>query len=420
MVLCRLPDSVLGVFANAFRIGSISGIAIRVDPSWFLIAALFAFGFWGYFAQYGHGMATAVTLAIAAALLFFTSVLAHELGHALEAQHRGVDVGGITLFLFGGVTETKFDVKRPFDEFALTAVGPYVSFVMAALFGLIATGAAHLGIAWLADLSGVLGWINLILAVFNLLPGAPLDGGRILRAGLWKVTGDRPRAIRVAARVGQGLGFAVITLGLFQAFLLEQYLAGFFNAFIGWFLYQAAGAEHRHTATRALLENRTIGEIVGGPPDALPADLPLDETARAMARTDADVHPVEEHGEVIGVVHVRDVGYTEQNQRNHLPVRTVMRPLTGVETVPHHTPVLDVVEEIDRRDVLAVIEDGRVVGLITRSDLERSLDRYRELQGDAPSRRGRGRGRRRGRDARDGHLPDDSRRHTTDVEGRRR
>jgi Zn-dependent protease/CBS domain-containing protein len=401
------------VFANAFRIGSISGIAIRVDPSWFLIAALFAFGFWGYFAQYGHDTLTAVTLAVAAALLFFASVLAHELGHALEAQHRGVEVGGITLFLFGGVTETKFDVKRPFDEFALTAVGPYVSFVMAAVFGLIATGAAHLGIGWLADLSGVLGWINLLLAIFNLLPGAPLDGGRILRAAVWKVTDDRPRAIRVAARVGQGLGLAVIALGLAQALLFEQLLAGLFNAFIGWFLYQAAGAEHRHTSTRALLEDRTIGEVIGGPPDALPAHLPLDETARAMARTDADVHPVEEHGEVVGVVHVRDVGYTEQEQRNHLPVRTVMRPLADVEAVPHHTPVLEVVEDIDRRDVIAILEEGRVVGLITRSDLERSLQRYRELQGDVPSRRRRSR-------PRDGHIPDDPRQDGVEVEGRRR
>lgn len=375
------------MFENAFRIGSISGIAIRVDPSWFLIAALFALGFWGYFAQYGHGTVAAVALAVAAAILFFTSVLAHELGHALEAQHRGVDVGGITLFLFGGVTETKFDVKRPFDEFALTAVGPYVSFVLAALFGLIATGANQIDIGWLGDLSGVLGWINLILAVFNLLPGAPLDGGRILRSIVWKVTGDRPRAVRIAARAGQGLGLLVIGLGLFQALVLEAYLAGFFNAFIGWFLFRAAGAEHKHTSTRALLEGRSIGEVIGSPPAALPSDLPLDETAREMARTDADVHPVEREGEVIGIVHVRDVGYTEQEQRNLMPVRTVMRPIEDVQAIPAGTPVLDVIEDIDRNDVLAILDDGDVIGLITRSDLERSLRRFRELQGDMPRRR---------------------------------
>lgn len=389
----------LVVFSRAFRIGSIGGIAVRIDPSWFLIALLFVFGFWGWFAtRYEHPTTSSVALAVAAAALFFLSVLAHELGHALEAQHRGVEVAGITLFLFGGVTETRFDVERPFDEFALSAVGPYVSFVVAAAFGLIASGAAFVGLGVVADLAGVLGWLNLILALFNLLPGAPLDGGRILRAAAWKVTGDRPRSVRIAARAGQTLGGVVVVGGLYQALVVGDLLGGIVNAIIGWFLFQAAGAEHRHTATRVLLEDHDLASIIGRPPAAIPAELPLDEVAAAIARSNSDVHPVEDGGEVVGVVHVDDVAFTDQGQRTHLPLRTVMRPLSSVRRIPSATPVLEAVDRIDRGDVVALLdEEDRVVGLFTHADLDRSLERVRLLEGGHP---------RSGADGR--HLPEET------------
>jgi Zn-dependent protease/CBS domain-containing protein len=391
-------DSVGSVFSNAFRIGSISGIAIRIDLSWFLIAALFALGFWGYFQeQYGHATPVAVVLAIIGALLFFGSVLAHELGHALEAKHRGVEVGGITLFLFGGVTETKFDVQRPFDEFALSAVGPYVSFVLAAVFGLVSTVAQRLDLAAVADVTGVLGWLNLVLGIFNLLPGAPLDGGRILRSIAWKVTGDRPRAIRIAARAGQALGGLIILLGLAQAFILGQVVFGLFHAFIGWFLYAAAGSEHRHTETQVLLEGRTVGSIVDGPSRPLPVDSMLDEIAETITRSPSDAHPVVDRGEVVGVVHYEDVVGVDRDRRRRTELREVTRPLRDVGTVSASTPLGDVIDAMERSRIVAVIDEGEVVGLLAKSDLERSLRRIRELHGD--------RSRPRRRD--DGHLPGD-------------
>jgi Zn-dependent protease/CBS domain-containing protein len=382
-------DSVSPVFSRAFRIGSIGGIAVRIDPSWFLVVLLFAFGFWGWFAtRYGHPGAVSVTLAVAAAALFFLSVLAHELGHALEAQHRGVEVGGITLFLFGGVTETRFDVERPFDEFALSAVGPYVSFVAAAVFGLIATGAGAVDLDVVAHLAGVLGWLNLVLAVFNLLPGAPLDGGRILRAIVWKVTGDRPRSVRLAARAGQALGGVVAVAGLYQALVLGDWVAGFFNAFIGWFLFAAAGSEHRHTALRTLLEDRDLGSLIGRPPAALPADLPVDEVAAQMARSDRDVHPVEDHGEVVGVVHVSDLRAGPEAEPTAGSLRTVMRPLSSVSTMPASMPVLEAIERIDRGDVVALLgESDEVVGLFTYEDLDRRLRQVRTLEEGPPEAR---------------------------------
>jgi Zn-dependent protease/predicted transcriptional regulator len=385
----------VSVFSRAFRIGSISGIAIRIDPSWFLIAVLFALGFWGQFElRYGHDTPAAIGLAVVAALLFFLSVLAHELAHALEATHRGVEVGGITLFLFGGVTETKFDVKRPFDEFALSAVGPYVSFVLAALFGLTAAATAQVGLGAVADVAGVLGWLNLVLAVFNMLPGAPLDGGRVLRSIAWKVTGDRPRAVRMAARAGQGLGLSVIALGLYQVFRLGQLPFGLFNAFIGWFLYQAARAEHVHTEAQALMEGRSIGSLVSGPPPAVEAGATLDLVVDVVVLGPSAAHPVESDGEVVGVVHYRDVLAVDRERRHTTTLHDVMRPLAAVETVDAETPVSTALDRMEGREVVAVLSDGRVIGLVTRSDLERSLRRLRALGHDR-------------REPEDGHIPGD-------------
>jgi Zn-dependent protease/CBS domain-containing protein len=392
------------MFSNAFRIGSIRGIAIRLDLSWFIIAALFAFGFWGQFQlRYGHDTPTAIAMAIVAAGGFFGSVLAHELAHALEAKHRGVDVGGITLFLFGGVTETKFDVEGPKDEFAISAVGPYISFVVAAVFGLVSYGSQTIAFTPMADVAGLLGWLNLLLGVFNLLPGAPLDGGRIVRAAAWKATGDRPRAMRIAARSGQAIGGIVIVLGLAQAFILGDLVFGLFNAFIGWFLFQAAGSEHAHGETRNLLEGRQVREVVGPAPEPVPLRATVSDVAGMIMRSNADVHPVEDDdGSLVGVVHVDDVAGVDKTRRPDAPISRVMRPIERVSTVAAGTPVMEAIDRIQHTDVLAVEEDGTVTALLTRSDLERSLRRMRKLEGERGGRRSRRRRRR-------GHLPGEDR-----------
>lgn len=382
------------MFSNAFRIGSIRGITIRLDPSWFIIAALFAFGFWGQFTlRYGHDTPIAVVMAIVGAVGFFASVLGHELAHALEALHRGVHVGGITLFLFGGVTETRFDVESPKDEFAISAVGPYISFVLAALFGLLAFVSGQMEVQPVADVAGLLGWLNLLLGVFNLLPGAPLDGGRIVRAAAWKVTKDRPRAVRIAARAGQVIAGIIILLGLAQALLLGDLVFGLFNAFIGWFLFQAAGSEHEQTETRNLLAGREVQEVVGPPPEAIPRGATVAEVAGRILRSNADAHPVEaEDGRVVGVIHVDDLADIDRQRRGSVGVADVMRPMERVASVPPDASVYDAIERFDAADIVAVERGGEVIALLTRSDLQRSLQRMRKLEGEAGSRRRRRRG----------------------------
>jgi Zn-dependent protease len=225
-----------------FRVG---GVDIRLDNSWLVIAALVTFLFWDTFNQ-RRGAAAAVVMAVAATLLFFGSVLGHEVAHALEARHRGIEVRSITLYLFGGATETASEARRPGDEFAVTAVGPWTSLVLGCGFGLIAFGAGRANLAAVGQVAALLAWSNLLLGFFNLLPGAPLDGGRILDSIVWRVTGDHDRARRVATSAGRLLGYALVLLGFLEALVVSGgFISGLWLAFIGWFLAQAAAAEAR-------------------------------------------------------------------------------------------------------------------------------------------------------------------------------
>jgi Zn-dependent protease len=221
----------------------IGGVDVRVDSSWFVIAALVTWSFWARF-EGGRDTPVALAMAIAAAALFFGSVLAHEVAHALEARHRGIEVRSITLYLFGGATETASEARRPGDEFAVTAVGPWTSLVLGCAFGLLAYAADRADASAVGEVAALLAWVNLVLAFFNLLPGAPLDGGRILDSIVWRVTGDHERARRVATGAGRLLGFALVGLGVAEALLVSDgLLGGVWLAFIGWFLVQAATAE---------------------------------------------------------------------------------------------------------------------------------------------------------------------------------
>ena len=229
-------------------VGRIGGVDIRVDSSWLVIAFLVTWTFWVQF-QRDRGGAVALVMAVVGAALFFASVLVHELAHALEARHRGIEVRSITLYLFGGATETASEARRPGDEFAVTAVGPWSSLVLGCTFALLAYGADEAGLRAPGQVAGLLASVNLILAFFNLLPGAPLDGGRILDSIVWRVTGDHRRARRVATGAGRVLGSALIAFGFFEAVAVSGgFVGGLWLAFIGWFLFQAATAERRARA----------------------------------------------------------------------------------------------------------------------------------------------------------------------------
>jgi Zn-dependent protease len=375
------------MFPRAFRLARVSGIDVRLDPTLLLIAALVIWTFSGQFGGYGHGLPAAITMAVAAAVLFFASILFHELGHALEARHRGIEVRGITLFVLGGVTEMELDAEGPADELAIAGVGPWLSVVAAAVFGLVATAVPLTGeqaLRPVAEVAGVLGWINLGLALFNLVPGAPLDGGRVLRAALWKLTGDRRRAVRISSRAGQLIAGLLILVAL-RAFVAGP--AGAVNGLIwgaiGWFMWSASRSELARDEAQALLSGRTVADLDAPPTPRVPFGALLEQIAPTLAQHPGrEIYAVAGDAGVVGHLHLEDVLAIEPHDRGFRSTDEVMRPLDGLTAVTPDTPLEDLLPAIQRDEVVAVRASdpaaGEVVDLLTFREVARGLE---DLQG---------------------------------------
>lgn len=382
-------------------LGSIAGIEVRIHSSWIIIALLIAWSFWSRFVLVDHGTTTALVMAVVATVLFFASILIHELAHSLEAQHRGVEVRGITLFLFGGATETRFDVKRPRDEFALTAVGPFASFVLAAIFGLLSFYSAMANLDVIAQVAGLLGWINLALGIFNLLPGAPLDGGRILRSAVWAITGDRRRAVRAASRTGQVLGLIIATLGLLQLFFVPGALiGGIWLMVIGWFLATAAKSESVQHDLEDQLAGLTVGDLVEE--HALPtvdAQTDLATAASQLRQQVPDALAVTRDDETIGILLVDDVAKADADKHGDRPVGELVTPIDELPTIDADAEVSETLGELrGDRAIVVIAGSEQARGVITPEQLERVIKRAVQL-GATPSKTAQRRG-----DG--GHLPE--------------
>lgn len=252
------------MFSRAVRVLSIRGVDVRLDLSLVVLAILVVWTFAVRFAA-EHGLAVAIAMGIVGMVLFLASILAHEVAHALEALHRDLEVESITLLIFGGVTQMHAHSSRPRDEFVIAAVGPFVSLLAGAIFGLVGIVAGDLLPVYGApaeQLLRLLAALNVLLAVFNLVPGAPLDGGRVLRAALWTMLKDRSRAIRVAARCGQVLGLVIAGYGLFVATTSPATVAAVWLFAIGVFLVWAAGQEHRNSRLDDLYSGTTVRDVL--------------------------------------------------------------------------------------------------------------------------------------------------------------
>jgi Zn-dependent protease/CBS domain-containing protein len=367
------------MFSRARTFMRIGDIPVRADASWFVVLALLTWSFWTRF-HLTYPAGTALAIAVVAAALFSLSVVAHEIAHALEARRRGIPVGGITMYLFGGATEVYSDeVRKPGDEFALTAVGPWTSIVLASAFGLIAYTGQRLGVQWVSDLFGELGWLNLLLGIFNLLPGAPLDGGRILAAIVWRATGDRWKAVRLAARAGRVLGALVLAVGVLELFL-GGFAGGLWLALIGWFLVQAALAEEYQANLREGLTGATAGDLVAVPPTVNP-DTPLSVVAGDQFYRDHHLESllVGDGQPPSGVLTMEDIRRLPAGERARTAAGTVARPIAGLPSVDADEPVIPLISKIADGPVV-VTRDGNVVGVLTAPDVISAARRARELK----------------------------------------
>ena len=271
------------VGGSSIQLLRVFGIRIGASPSWFVVLFIFIYLASDYFRDVLGGSVTqAYVVAVAAVFLFFVSLVMHELGHALVARREGIEISGIDLWLFGGVAKMARDTTSPGAEFRIAVAGPLVTLVLVVIFvaisALVQSGSA-LDVARLAGdaeasptlaLLGTLASINLMLLIFNLIPAFPLDGGRIARAVVWRVTGDRNRATRVAGRIGEGFAYLLIGIGIFLA-ASGHLFNGLWLAVIGWFIAQSARAAVVSTAFTERIDGITVADIMDAQPVSMPA-----------------------------------------------------------------------------------------------------------------------------------------------------
>jgi Zn-dependent protease/CBS domain-containing protein len=374
-------------------IGRIGGVEVRLNWSLIVVVALIAWSLeGGVFPSTNPGLShgTYVAMGIVAALLFLASILLHELGHSLVARLEGIEVDSITLWLFGGVSQFKGRYKSPGDEFRVAFAGPLVSIVLGVLAVLIAI--ANLP----SSVDGVaawLGYINLILAVFNLLPASPLDGGRVLHSVLWRAKGDYNWATRVASEVGQAFAYLFIALGLVM-FIFQGSFSGAWLAFIGWFLLQGAKAEARYAATEQALGDLRVRDLMVRRPATVDADSTLgefmDEVARSHHRF--TTYPVLDGGTTpVGLLAFASVAAVPHSEWDTRRVRDMMIPLDQVPQLTEDERAVDALAELSggaNRGL--VVDNGHLSGLLSITDLARALEVGRTpAQSDLGS-RGRG------------------------------
>jgi Zn-dependent protease len=370
------------------RIGQIGGIGISIDSSWLIIFALFVFllGF-SFFPAAAPGFPAGWywLAAVLTTLLFFASVVAHELAHSLLARRSGLCVRNITLFIFGGVSQLEDEPNTAWDEFKIAVAGPLTSVLLGALFFLVTLALRPLGIGLLLAALTYLWFINVALAVFNLLPGFPLDGGRVFRALVWRVTGNFLRATRIAAAVGQTFGWILIIGGVASAFFIPGFgLSGLWFALIGWFLVSAARNSYQQTVLRDTLVRVPIMEMLNPNVEALSPEMSVEQVVREFfLRESASALPVEEDGRLLGIVSVEDVQQVPREHWQTTPVRQVLKPVTNEQVLHPDDDAWDAVNRMQQtaRDRVLVVEtDGHVDGVVTRGAITRWLQTHTRLQ----------------------------------------
>jgi Zn-dependent protease/CBS domain-containing protein len=368
---------------SSIQFGRVFGIPIGINYSWLAIFVLVTLSLsMVYFPSSYPDWPVAVTWAIgvATSLLFFISVLIHELSHSVVSVAQGVPVKSITLFIFGGVSNISAEPRRARDEFWMAIAGPGSSLILGILFGLgwILLSPVYEPIAalcrWLAG-------INVSLAVFNLIPGFPLDGGRVLRSIVWGATGNPYKATRAASILGQIVAYLFILVGFFMA--LRGNWDGLWLAFVGWFLENAASQSYRQVALREALHGTTAGELMTRECSMIPADLPVDRFVNEYLLTQGRrcflVTATDEH--LTGMITLGNVKDIPKSEWRNTTIDKAMTPLANLRRVKPTDDAATVLDMMDAADVnqLPVVEDDHLIGLIGRDAMLRFIRTRTEL-----------------------------------------
>jgi len=365
---------------GSFRVGNLFGIPFYINSSWFLVLGLLTLTYGGNLADRFSAELGGILpwiLGLITALLLFSSVLAHELGHSFVAQYQGIKVKSITLFIFGGLASLDRESNTPGEAFWVAIAGPLVSIVLFGFFKSINIFTSITGAT--ASIVEILAYINLVLALFNLIPGLPLDGGNILKSIVWKITNNSSKGIIFASRVGQAFGWLAIISGLIPTFESGSF-PDFWNILIGWFLLQNAGRSAQYGEIQGVLADLTAVDAIVPNNPIVSESLSLREFVNEYIigkESRKQFLVIDEAEQLVGVINVDDLKIVNTSEWPSVMVKELIKPVTKMETVTAKTSLIEVVSLFEQKQIneLTVIDEkGVLVGLIEKYSIRRLLE----------------------------------------------
>lgn len=366
---------------TGFRIGKIFGIPVYLHASWFIMFALITF----WFAEVVKGQhagwnpAQYWLLGIVISIIYFASIVFHELSHSVVAMHYKIPVDSITLFVFGGLSRISREAESAKQEFNIAIAGPLSSFFLGGVFLLIYEFVPNSG-----PIQSIAGWmsiLNFILGAFNLIPGFPMDGGRVLRAAVWGATKNYDKASRIASRSGQFIAYGMIVLGIWAVVqqdsevsrLLGGWFGGIWLAFIGWFLLSASHESYTQVAVRNMLAGLHAGDVMSPDVPTVPRDISLEDYVHEVLRTGRRCHVVTGNGMAVGLVTLHRAQHFPRDEWANTSIQAAMVPQNGIHWVSPSEPVMGVLERMQTEDVnqMPVLQQGHIIGMISRDSILR-------------------------------------------------
>ena len=370
--------------SNTFNLGRLFGIQFRLHYTWFIIFVFITVSLaWLFFPGNYPGWSPLIywVVGLITSLLFFASVVAHELAHSLVARVNGIPVKSITLFIFGGIAQITREAAKAGTELKMAAAGPACSLAIGGLFGLLwlVTRGANEPIAamslWLAQVNG-------ILAVFNLVPGFPLDGGRVFRSILWHVTGNYIRSTRIATQVGRGVGYLFMAGGILMIFILHEWFSGLWLACIGWFIENAASASYRQTQWHEALRGLTASQVMTSNFPLVSPDVTINQLVEGYIFTGGCRYSlVVDEGRLKGILVLHNIKAVPRPNWGVIRVKDIMVPVDKLIIARPDQDALSIMEQVAEHGIeqIPVISEGRVIGLIDCDNLMKFLRIRSEL-----------------------------------------